>query len=436
MSFRGLARSVFVGAACVASTLAQSWISVGVKGGVPLTDPFADRTFNYVIATIPNPFGPPWVDSEATRTYSGSKGFVLGPTLEMQLPLGLAIEADALYRPMSVKTQSQTFLEFFEQTGPIFSSQINTWEFPVMAKYRLPLPLIKPYVEAGPSFRAISASLADHMSATGVAAGVGVEMRFGPLRVAPEVRYTHWGSDGSYTSLYHAVSYANQVEFLAGLSTAPTGGGTNARTNNGWRRYVSLGVRGGLPFMTAFVNDGFGKVSYPSTRCGDFSPTACIASDARVQTSRASRNYLIGPSVEVHLPLSLSLEADALYAPVSLALPGLPSLAGFLLGEPSLPTIGTFNSWQFPVMGKYKFHTPFLRPYLDAGPTFRTVPAVFNQYLSHAGVTAGVGAEAAAWKLRIAPEVRFVHWSSDASNTPSFYASRRNQAQFVVGLLY
>ena len=71
---------------------AQNWISVGVKGGVPLTDAFADRTFNFTAASIQNPFGlPPTIEEETIRTYTGSRNFLLGPTLELQLPLGLSV---------------------------------------------------------------------------------------------------------------------------------------------------------------------------------------------------------------------------------------------------------------------------------------------------------------------------------------------------------
>ena len=78
---------------------------MGVKGGVPLTDPFADRSFQRVIATIPNPFGPPETQTQTTRYFGGSRNFVLGPTLELRLPFGLAVEADALYRPMEFQIQ-------------------------------------------------------------------------------------------------------------------------------------------------------------------------------------------------------------------------------------------------------------------------------------------------------------------------------------------
>jgi hypothetical protein len=428
MRLRRVIRSGFVGCVCALSVAAQNWISVGVKGGVPLTDPIGGRTYNVVIATIPNPFGPPSIVSQTTMVSSGSRRLVLGPTLELQLPFGLAVEADALYRPMSVNVQSTTPLGRLAMIGTTLVNRVDTWEIPFLAKYRLPVPVIKPYVEAGPNFRAISASLAQHMSARGFSAGIGVESHIGPLRIAPEVRYTHWGSDGSYATPYHAKSYPNQLEFLAGLATAPADSRTSLAGKE-WRRHISLGVKGGLPFTGGFLVDEFDKVSYRSVSCGDFSNIPCTNVIGTVQTYTASRNYLVGPLVEVHLPRNLSIEADALYHPLSLAAQPDPRLL-------QLPSIKTFSSWEFPIVGKYKFRAPFARPYLEAGPTFRAGSSQYHHYLASAGVTAGLGVEASVWRVHIAPEVRFVHWGHDASNAAPFYLSKRNQAQFLLGLSY
>jgi hypothetical protein len=77
-----------------------------------------------------------------------------------------------------------------------------------------------------------------------------------------------------------------------------------------------------------------------------------------------------------------------------------------------------------------------VKPYFEAGPTFRTASSTINHYLAKTGVTAGVGVEATAWKIHLSPEVRFVRWGADASEAGMFYASRRNQAQFMVGVSY
>src|SRR5690348_3355875 len=174
-----VARLVFAMCICALSIVAQDRISIGVKGGIPLNDPFADRTFNYVVATIRNPFGPPSVISGSTRTYSGSRSFVIGPSIEVQLPLGLSFETDALYRPLYLTTQQTTTTRLFtgslSLSTPPLETRIDTWVFPLLAKYRLPVPVIRirPYVEAGPSFRAVGGLPAQHMSGKGFTAGIG-----------------------------------------------------------------------------------------------------------------------------------------------------------------------------------------------------------------------------------------------------------------------
>jgi hypothetical protein len=328
---------------------------------------------------------------------------------------------------MEFQIQGTTSLSILS-TRVTLAERGDAWEFPILAKYRLPLPVVKPYFTAGPSFRATSSALGKHMSGTGVSAGIGIETRMGPLLVAPEVRYTHWGADGTYASPNHLTSFQNQVEFLIGLTTRSGVPGTISPSPAGWRKYLAVGVKGGLPFTTAFISDSYGRVTYPSVSCGNFSSTsACPISEATVETHRASRNYLVGPSVEVHLPLHLSIEGDALYSPLSLATPG---------SQWFLPAIQTYGSWSFPVVGKYRFHLPFAKPYLEAGPTFRTASSPIDRYLSKAGVTAGAGVEATAWKIHVSPEVRFVHWGADAPDAAIFYGSRRNQAQFLLGVSY
>ena len=40
--------------------------------------------------------------------FSASKNYVVGPMVELNLPFGLAVEADALYRPLNVTTETQS----------------------------------------------------------------------------------------------------------------------------------------------------------------------------------------------------------------------------------------------------------------------------------------------------------------------------------------
>src|SRR5690348_2799796 len=86
-------------------------ISIGVKAGVPFTD-----------AMI--------------QSNDESRPYIVGPSLEVRLPAGFAIEADALYRRIG-SSQSAHFAVINGDIGPFFSSfsnrvRGNSWEFPVI----------------------------------------------------------------------------------------------------------------------------------------------------------------------------------------------------------------------------------------------------------------------------------------------------------------
>jgi hypothetical protein len=58
------------------------------------------------------------------------------------------------------------------------------------------------------------------VSSKGLAAGLGLELKILRLRIAPEVRYTRWGSDTKPTvgNVVSVASDTNQGEFLVGIS--------------------------------------------------------------------------------------------------------------------------------------------------------------------------------------------------------------------------
>jgi hypothetical protein len=178
----------------------QHLLSFGIKGGVPVTDAFSDHTSTAV--------------DVITHSFSSSKNYVVGPMIELRLPLGLSVEADALYRPLDLTTDTRVVPQ-----PPIhFSSDLSSWEFPILGKYRfLHVPVLSPYVEAGPIFRAVGAS-GSYLSNQGFAIGGGVDIKLVLLRVSPEIRYSRWGKDATVTGFLAAPSNINQAEFLIGVS--------------------------------------------------------------------------------------------------------------------------------------------------------------------------------------------------------------------------
>ncbi|MBI4877013.1 MAG: outer membrane beta-barrel protein [Acidobacteria bacterium] len=185
-------------------------LSVGVKGGVPLGDAFK-------IAS----------NVSAGRSYfQNTKRYTFGPMVDVRLPFGLGIEFDALYKR----------LEYGSTAGVISSlTKGQSWEFPLIAKYRGPSPVVHPYAGAGVSFRSLrglkqfvttplQTSLSDKPSELnesfnkGVVLAGGLEVKALVVRISPELRYTRWVEHGFRDALKLFGSNRNQIEILIGLT--------------------------------------------------------------------------------------------------------------------------------------------------------------------------------------------------------------------------
>jgi hypothetical protein len=161
-------------------------LSVGARGGLPLTDAF-----------------------DTTSVYSAvSRNWVLGPTVEVRLPLNLGLEFDALYRKVAYRAVIPGGQAEFT------SSQ---WQFPLLAKYSFPGILLHPFVDGGVVFNKLSyrSGLGPKK---GVALGAGIELRFSRVRVAPEIRYTRLGEGKSLDSRDILHFRRNQADLFVGIT--------------------------------------------------------------------------------------------------------------------------------------------------------------------------------------------------------------------------
>jgi len=199
---RAFLRLLAASACGAAVCLAQSF-SAGIKAGLPLTD-FVNT-----------------VESGAVTT---TDLFVAGPMVELHLPLGLSVEFDALYR-------------HFNYTNPVSSaaSALSTltssgdWEFPLVAKYRFHGKLVRPYVEAGVSWDALSGLKSSvenvvappppeqHSVTMGFVMGAGIDIHVLVLHIAPEIRFTRWTS-GHFNIANVVNSNQNEAEVLVGVT--------------------------------------------------------------------------------------------------------------------------------------------------------------------------------------------------------------------------
>lgn len=187
-------------------------LSIGVTGGERLSD-------------------------DVTGATPESRRYVVGPTIELELPWRFAVEADALYRRNGYQVAYGNFAY-----SVVESERANSWEFPMLLQYRLPLPKVKPFVEVGVAPRTISGAIAESgfsvnimtgqrtplsdtqstnwSASVGVVVGGGVRFGLGRLRFSPEVRYTHWTStpiNGYFSDGPSYYSTQEQVDVLIGI---------------------------------------------------------------------------------------------------------------------------------------------------------------------------------------------------------------------------
>jgi hypothetical protein len=181
------------------NTFAAGPIMFGVRGGIPFntTDSVAGRLGGF----------------SSTR-------FEVGPTVGVRLPLGLAVEGDALFHREALNLGS--FAGFNANTNS------DSWQFPVMLKFTAGRQAIAPVLGAGAvvrhmnNFSQIPAFLLSGATAAntvGFVAGGGVRFRAGKVEITPEVRYTRWGGDSFSQSLLNFLPLSrNEASFLLGVT--------------------------------------------------------------------------------------------------------------------------------------------------------------------------------------------------------------------------
>ena len=107
-----------------------------------------------------------------SRSTPGSRGVIAGPAIEIALPGSLWVELNALHRSLPYNYEVLIF------GGSQFALKVNvdTWEFPLLVKYRFPIFNGRPFIELGPSFRTAHNKSGTEPSNYGITGGAGVEM--------------------------------------------------------------------------------------------------------------------------------------------------------------------------------------------------------------------------------------------------------------------
>ncbi len=150
------------------------------------------------------------------------------------------------------------------------------------------------------------------------------------------------------------------------------------------------------------------------------------------------RRYIIGPTAEIHLPLHLSFEVDALYRRNGFDYT-FRSFGGIVPGSTVRATI---DDWQIPFLAKYEMGFGPLRPFVDAGVVYRHVTNVKYDFISTnpntTGFTVGGGVTLKLLMIRLSPEIRYSHWPTRPilDHVSGLVVSASNQADFLLGLTF
>jgi len=147
-------------------------LGFGVKGGVPFTD-LLEATG---VINQPN----------AAARKSGD--YLIGPVVELRIPFGFAFEVNGLYRG----TEYQ-----FTGNNTVSTVHSQAWEIPYLAKFRFPIPILKPFISGGGAYRTFTelpSSLVITQTNHAFVLGGGLELRISRLRLSSEARWLHWNS--------------------------------------------------------------------------------------------------------------------------------------------------------------------------------------------------------------------------------------------------
>lgn len=143
------------------------------------------------------------------------------------------------------------------------------------------------------------------------------------------------------------------------------------------------------------------------------------------------RSIVIGPAVEINLSQRWSVEGNALHRTLKYRVysdfPGRVCAINTFCG-------GDVSTWQFPLLVKYRIPLAGkIKPFIAAGPSFRTHSNPSGARPSSYGSTAGAGIEIDAGPFYFTPTVRYTRWGADGLQ---FQPTIRNQVEVLGGIGY
>jgi len=201
-------------------------------------------------------------------------------------------------------------------------------------------------------------------------------------------------------------------------------------------QWISAGVAGGVPVSPHSHNDGPDCLGPGASNCG---PNDLLV-----------KPYAVGPVVDINFLQGFSVEAGFLYERFHKDLTqGLTAPHGAPVNFGQRYSASA-DGWLFPLLLKHTFGRQRIAPFADAGATLRhlgafdgkgvqldfflqpqpTVLHIENDRDLDVAITAGAGVRLRIGAMDIAPEIRFLHWTSQ------HYQPAQNQAMLMLGLTF
>jgi hypothetical protein len=150
-----------------------------------------------------------------------------------------------------------------------------------------------------------------------------------------------------------------------------------------------------------------------------------------VSIDSTPKGGIVGAMFEVRLPLAFSIECDGLYHPL-----GFTNVVAQPDGTVQSVSKYPVVTWEFPVLTQYRFTLSLVKPLIELGPTFRLSADRNGTSRSNRGVVIGAGIETRAWRLKIAPIIRYFRWSGDQNVRTLAPFTAPNQVEAAVGVFF
>ena len=163
-------------------------------------------------------------------------------------------------------------------------------------------------------------------------------------------------------------------------------------------QHLSFGIKGG----------------YPLTYSENSVTTVTVHLDSN------ARQFIVGGTAELGLPLGFSVEGDFLFHPYNV------ENLGVITGS----KVNNYNVFEVPVLAKLRLGKGLAKPYVDAGPEFRFSPSS-GLTLSHAGFAVGGGLEFKLLLIKVSPEIRYTRWTNS-----TFAGSNPDQLAVLLGVTF